>query len=120
MGKVTAEEKLELIDKALKYFYSIDADTLIDNYNEALSAKEKKKEKVEVDKETAKEFFQIIPEKCYEQKGMDMREEMLIALTENEFKELCDEQVKAHPDIDQEIRSMFEFCIKIKNQIEID
>ncbi|MFC1670675.1 hypothetical protein ACFL20_09800 [Spirochaetota bacterium] len=120
MKENAAEMKLELVNKALNHFYETDADTLISKYEDEI-----RKDKFEdtpgiMDKETALKIINMIPDKCYKSKSLEVRAEMVRALTEEELQGICEEQVKAHPDIESEIRSMFKFCLNSKKLIESD
>jgi hypothetical protein len=67
-----------------------------------------------VDRETALAYFSIIPEKCRNDESLEMKREMLGALSEDDFRALGEEQSTAHPELSKEIRSMIDFCIKFK------
>jgi len=121
MEQTTDKKKLRLIDEALNYFYNMDSDTLIANYQQVLQDKKEEKAGITVtvmDKETAIGILNEIPEKCYQGQSLKIEDSMVKAVSESELLNLCEEQVKFHPDIEMEIRSMFKFCINIKRQIE--
>jgi hypothetical protein len=118
MKEQTPEEKLELIEAALNHFYDIDTETLLGSYLDHLDKKaEAATPPAPVDRETAIAYFQVIPEKCNSNQSLEMKTEMLGALSEAEFQALCEEQVKAHPKIAMDIRSMFDFCLKFKRML---
>lgn len=117
MGNASAEEKLRLIDTALKHFYDVDGDELIAKYQMDCQARvEKKKTPAvqEMDHDAAISFLKGIPEKCYQSESIKIVDGMLGAVSESEIVELRDQLTKAHPDISLEIRSMFDFCLNAK------
>lgn len=113
MKALPPEEKLQMIEDALDHFYDIDTETLVRNYQEYLDTKMGAASRP-MDRETAIAYFGAVPDNCYGNKPLDMKPEMLRALSEEEFQALCEEQAKSHPDVQQEIRSMFDFCLRIK------
>ena len=120
MKKLTTQEKLEMLDAALDHFYDTDTETLIKEYKRYLDKKQEAKTSRPpgpVDRETAVAYFGAIPDKCYNNKSLEMKQEMLEALSEEEFNVLCAEQVKSHPEIEKEIQSMFDFCSKMKRMM---
>jgi len=120
MKDKTPEEKLELIDNALKHFYDTDIENLLYEYGIYLESLEKSKtmKARPTDRSAALDYFNTIPERCYNDKPLEMKQEMLMALTEEELLELLGRQVGEHPSIEMEIRSMFEYCLKIKYLLE--
>ncbi len=119
MKTQSTEEKLEKINKALARFYDTDIEALLCRYRDYLDQKESKNAEPELtDKKTAVEYFGKIPDYCYQDKPIEMKNEMLKSLTKEDLLNLCEEQVKTHPGIEKEIRSMFEYCLKIKKLIE--
>ncbi len=119
MNTQSAEEKLKLISEALSHFYDTDIEDLLCRYRDYLEKREIENAEPELpDKETAVEYFRKIPDYCYRCEPIEMKNEMLKSLTEEDLTNLREEQVKSHPDIEKEIRSMFEYCLKIKKLIE--
>jgi len=120
MKKRTPEEKLEMLEAALDHFYNMDTETLLRKYERYLDKKKEAKNAPPpgpVNRETAIAYFGVIPDKCSNNNPLEMKQEMLEALSEEEFSILCNEQVKSHPEIETEIRSMFDFCLKMKRMM---
>ena len=102
-----------MIEEALGHFYGIDSETLLCNYQDHLDAKTKAAPPP-MDRAAAIAYCQTIPERCKKSEPFEMKTEMLSALSEDELQALCEEQAQSHPDVEQEIRSTFDFCLKIK------
>ena len=118
MKKQADNDKMAMIEAALDHFYGIDTETLLHNYQRYLDKKkEPRTPPGPVDRETAIAYFGAIPEKCNRSESIEMKIEMLNALSEADFQALCEEQVKSHPKIETDIRSMFDFCLKFKRML---
>ncbi len=120
MKELTPEEKLEMLEAALDHFYDTDTKTLLAEYKGYLDGKQEAENalpKGPVDRETAIAYFGTIPDKCNNNKPLEMKQEMLGALSEEEFAALCSEHANSHPEIETEIRSMFDFCLKMKRMM---
>ncbi len=119
MEELLAQKKLQLIDEALNYFYNTDGDALIARYRNEIQAKADDPAPV-MDKETALALLGEIPDKCHQSKSLKIEEGMLKAVSEAELTALCEDQATAHPDIEMEIRSMFKFCLTVKEPVGDD
>lgn len=109
-----------MLEGALDHFYDTDVDTLLREYTRYLGKKrdaENPVQKAPMGREEAIAYFSAIPDKCKNNEPLEMKQEMLRALTEEEFAALCDEQAQSHSDIAAEIRSMFDFCLKMKRMM---
>ncbi len=109
-----------MLEAALDHFYDTDTDTLLSEYKQYLDTKSEAESAPPpgpVDRDAAIAYFGVIPDKCANNKPLEMKKEMLEALSEEDFMVLCTEQARSHPEIEAEIRSMFDFCLKMKRMM---
>ncbi len=114
------KEKLEMLEAALDHFYDTNTETLLSEYQCYLDKKQEAARaalKGPPDRDEAIAYFASIPDKCNNNASLEMKPEMLEALSEEDFIALCAEQTKSHPKIEAEIRSMFDFCLKMKRMM---
>jgi len=111
------EDKLEIIEAALDHFYDTDVDTLLSEYKRYLDRKQDRENALShgpVEREQAIAYFGTVPLKCKNNMPLEMKQEMLGALSEEELMVLCAEQTNTYPEMETEIQSMFDFCLKMK------
>lgn len=122
MNELDLRERLKMVEVALDHFYKTDTETLLREYQRYLEEKDRNLRTAatrQVDSDQARAYFGTIPEKCRNNKSLEMKQEMLRALSEEDFVELRQKQITSHPALEAEISSMYEFCLKMKRMMSV-